>query len=60
MKSTLARYYKIRSDIAFFGFMILCLTAEPYWLRLMFFVLSIIVSFVLSYTAHQSEKRNEP
>ena len=60
MKSPLARYYKIRSDIAFFGFMTLCLTAEPYWLRLMFFVLSIIVTFALAYASHQAEKRNEP
>lgn len=60
MKSPLARYYKIRSDIAFFGFTILSCVAGPYWAKVLFFVLSIIVSFALAYTAHQEEKRNEP
>mgnify|MGYP003605551541 CR=1 FL=1 len=60
MKSSLARYYKIRSDIGFFGFLILSWVSEPAWAKWMFFIFSIVVSFALSYTAYQAEKRNEP
>ena len=60
MKSSLARYYKIRSDIGFFGFLILSWVADPARAKWMFFIFSIVVSFALSYTANQAEKRNEP
>ena len=60
MKSPLARYYSLRSDIAFFGFLLLCYAADHYWLRVMFFIFAIVIPAGLSYTAHQVEKRNEP
>lgn len=60
MKSTLARYYSLRSDIAFFGFLLLSYSADRYWLRVMFFIFAIVIPAGLSYTAHQVEKRNEP
>ena len=60
MKSSLARYYSLRSDIAFFGFLLLSYAADHYWLRVMFFIFAIVIPAVLSYTANQAEKRNEP
>lgn len=60
MKSPLARYYSLRSDIAFFGFLLLSYSADRYWLRVMFFIFAIVIPAGLSYTAHQVEKRNEP
>lgn len=60
MRSTLARYYKLRSDITFFGFINLCWVAEPVWTKWMFFICAIVVSFALSHVANQAEKRNEP
>lgn len=60
MKSPLARYYQIRSDIAFFGFIILSWVAEPFWVKTLFFIMSLVCSFALSFTANEAEKRNEP
>lgn len=60
MKSPLARYYRLRSDIAFFGFLLLAYAADTYWLRVMFVIFAIVIPAVLSYTANQAEKRNEP
>ena len=33
---------------------------RTYWLRGMFFIFAFVIPAVLSYTANQAEKRNEP